>query len=397
MASHGYQDEGATYQGGVGSWMGAPNPYVPAPPVPPRPVTGPTPPTPPPMQYGAQPPQPYVYVPPSANVDLLLHGRSPQEDDDTMAPSSGAATVALPAASIPLSRASRAAVIPGGSGSNTSAVLRSQAPQIPDNIFVPRPPAYTPDSYDVADDEYEQTEVEDPGIYYDSQEPPNPPVKRRRKRRLSDILLLVLAILLIAGGIGYGVWTTMQTAGQVQMKDINGLRVQPDVPISEEELGQMDAKADTGLKFSIPAVNMNVPLGQINEVNNVINPPGFSSVYLIRNLGVSLDKADKGTVYAAAHSLRPPGMAPGNFVINTTSASIIVPVGSTINVGDRKYVMTASEIVDKNALGADEKLWANTPGMLVFITCLQYNDSSKYVNTGGHSPTNAVIIGKLVS
>jgi len=223
-----------------------------------------------------------------------------------------------------------------------------------------------------------------------------PPAKPKTKRRASDVLLLLLAILLIVGGATYGVVAMIQANNQPTSLDMVGHRVTGDDPsmYDEETLAQMEAVEDLGLKFIIDAVELNVPLGEVNEVKGVINPPGFTSAFLIRNRGVGLANADQGTVYVAAHSLRSPGVAPGNFVINISAGNVTVPVGSEIKVGDRTYVMTASSIIDKQQLGNDERLWANTPGMLVFITCLQYTSSAVYKN--GHSPTNAVIIGQLV-
>jgi len=255
-----------------------------------------------------------------------------------------------------------------------------------------------------------QPVVEDPPAYAeDAGEPPiaatrrgsgggtKPPAKPKSKRRVSDILLLVLAISLIVGGATYGVFAMITASNQPTSPDMMGNRVQGDDPsmYDEETLKEMDAVEDLGLKFIIDVVDLNVPLGEVNEVKGVINPPGFKSAFLIRNRGVGLANADQGTVYVAAHSLRSPGVAPGNFVINISAGNITVPVGSEIQVGGRTYVMTASSIIDKKELGADERLWANTPGMLVFITCLQYTSSANYKN--GHSPTNAVLIGQLVS
>jgi len=327
-------------------------------------------------------PKPVVFTPPSSNVAALLRSREPKE---TLV---DAAAKPIFVDEVP-ARASRRAASEDTS-SNVSALLRSQAaatagfdPGYPSRGDY-EPPADEPDEFTAVLDEA------DDGADI-------PPVKT--KRRLSDILLLVLAVMLIAGGATYGIVATIQSHNVQTMVDLEGNHVAPDdnSMFDPNVAKQMDAKDDTGQRFIIDSVNLDVPLGEVNEVGGVINPPGFTSAYLIRNKSVSLDKADTGTVYVAAHSLRSPGKAPGNYVINIAAGNITVPYGATIQVGDRTYVMTSSEIVAKTDLGDDSKLWANTPGMLVFITCLQYDDPSKYKNTGGHSPTNAVIIGQLVS
>ena len=371
-------------------------------------------PTPPPV------PKPIVFTQPSSNVAALLRSRAmkdnpqaapvppvpPAEPVAPVAPVQPAEPVQMaepvqpvapvpPAAEPAPQRASRAAVS-DEPASNISALFRSQAaPVAVAPVTASRAAAPEEDAqYDVFEEQPEEyTAVLDEG----DGETPQPPVKR--KRRASDILLLVLAILLIAGGATYGIYATVHSSLQQTKVDMAGNHVVPDDTsmFDPSTLEAMDANDDIGQRFIIDAVSLDVPLGEVNEVNNVINPPGFSSAYQIRNRGVSLDKADTGTVYVAAHSLRKPGRAPGNYVIDIDTGVITVPDGATIQVGPRTYVMTSSEIIAKTDLGADSKIWADTPGMLVFITCLQYNDASKYKDTGGHSPTNAVIIGQLVS
>jgi len=355
-------------------------------------------PVPPPVQ------KPVVFTPPSSNVAALLRSRASKENPATgpVPPPPVAQPFVdseLPPEAEP-PRASRAAVSDEAS-SNVTALLRSQA-AVTGAITPVAASRGEVQDYDYPaeePDEYTAVLAEDEDGYGDDGGNNNakPPVKRNR--RVSDILLLVLAILLIAGGAIYGIVATMQSNSQQTKVDMVGNHVEPDDPsmFDPQTIEAMDANDDTGQRFIIDAVNLDVPLGEVNEVNNVINPPGFKAAYQIRNRGVSLDKAETGTVYVAAHSLRSPGKAPGNYIISIDAGTVIVPVGSTIQVGSRTYIMKSSQIVAKTDLGADSKIWANTPGMLVFITCLQYNDASKYKNTNGHSPTNAVIIGQLVS
>ena len=218
----------------------------------------------------------------------------------------------------------------------------------------------------------------------------------RKKRRAGDIVLLVLALMLMTGGAIVGAVTLWKSSHEVTFPDLNNRRVIPDdTSIADPGyIEQADAKDDMGLRFKIASVNLDVPLGEVNAVNNVINPPGFTSAYVVRNLGVSMDKASTGTLYVVTHSVRPPGMAPGNFVINIAAGSIIVANGSIINVGDLKYSVTSSFVINKADLDTRPDLWAGTPGLLVFITCLQYPNAADY-NGVGHSHDNAVILAKL--
>jgi len=214
----------------------------------------------------------------------------------------------------------------------------------------------------------------------------------------------VLAVLLIAGGISYGVYTYRKDAASAStatFRDMANKPVAPDDTQIEDPsyVQAADPTPDVGLRFKIPSVNLDVPLGEATVVGGVINPPGFSSVFHLRNLGVALDKAATGPVYVAAHSLRSPGKAPGNYVINEssgTTGTIAVQNGAEIDVGDLVYTVVSSRIIDKTEFSSQTDLWADTPGMLVFITCLQSTTSDGYLSNG-HAKDNAIIVGQLVS
>ena len=223
------------------------------------------------------------------------------------------------------------------------------------------------------------------------------PVPPKRKRRLGALLWLLLPVLLIVGGLAYLGTTLYKNTHEITFTDMAGNKVVPDDPSAQDPsyIENAAVKEDVGVRFKIPSVDLDVPLGEVNQVDGLINPPGFTSVYRVRNMGVTLTDAAKGTVYAVTHSLRAPGKAPGNFVIDIPSGTVTVKNGSEIDVGDLKYTAVSSEIVAKTDLSAQANLWANTPGMLVFITCLQYESTAGYVN--GHSPDNVVIIGQLVT
>jgi len=227
-------------------------------------------------------------------------------------------------------------------------------------------------------------------------------VQPSKRSRAVDILLLLLSVALVAGGVVYGVTSWHSSApsdpGGVQYVDMAGNQVVPDDPQVQDPsyVQSADPQDYNGLHFKIPSVKLDVPLREANVVNNVINPPGYTSVYLMRNIGVPLADAATGTVYVAAHSLRAPGRAPGNFVIDPASGVVVVPDGAEIDVGDRVYSVVSSRTISKPDLSTQADLWAPTPGMLVFITCLQSTSESGY-QADGHAKDNAVIVGQLVS
>jgi len=258
------------------------------------------------------------------------------------------------------------------------------------------PPQVQPEQtlyYDETDDPGDADDLMDAAVEQENTRPPTPP-KTKRKMRISDILILIVAVALMAGGGFFAFQALHQSSSEVTFPDMSGNRVVPDDPSAGDPsfLAQADAVPDTGTRFIIDSVSLDVPLGEVNEVNGVMNPPGFQSAYRVRNRGVTLDNADKGTVYIVAHALQAPGKAPGNYVTDTKTGTVTVQPGDVIKVGDRTYKMVSSEVIAKTALGQDAALWANTPGMLVFVTCMETS-----IDSSGHAVNNAVIVGQLIS
>ncbi len=225
-----------------------------------------------------------------------------------------------------------------------------------------------------------------------------PPEKKRR----GGILLLVLSILLIVAGVTFGVMSflpghslghSLNPATQ-QLRDMDGELVVPDEPIptSSEFTEQLQmVEDDGGDGFVVPSLNLDVPLGSINSVDNALNPPNFTSVFVVRNMGVSLDNADQGTVYMATHAIQH-GHAPGDYF--QKNGQVTLNPGDIIKANNRQYAFVESQVIPKkgdDGLSSHGELWTNDPGRLVLITCL--------LNPDGHSNANdnLVIIAKLVS
>lgn len=172
--------------------------------------------------------------------------------------------------------------------------------------------------------------------------------------------------------------------------DMNGRAVtfDPGEYLSSETLQQMDVVEETGARFKVPSVGLNVPLGAMTMVGNEITPPGFASAYLVRNLGVQPEKASDGTVFLAVHSLRNGAIGPGNYLIDIENQKADLEPGVVINVDGLEYHVTGSTKVGKTDLGKEQSVWANEPGRLVVITCLQRP-------SGGRSLDNIVITAEL--
>ncbi len=219
--------------------------------------------------------------------------------------------------------------------------------------------------------------------------PEEPPLEEEpKKKRKGGVLLLLVAIILVLAGIGGVVWSVWPQFNPPPnaMRDMRGNVVIPD---EDAVVDDPSAKADVGLRFKAPSVNLDVPLGEAREVNGQIAPPGFTSVYRITNLGVTLDKATKGTVYTATHSLRNGGWAPGNALIDIDSQEAKVSPGDKLIVGDRTYSVTETRIIPKPKVASVGDLWdAKVKGRLIVFTCLQNPQNTPSTN-------NVVIIGTL--
>lgn len=168
----------------------------------------------------------------------------------------------------------------------------------------------------------------------------------------------------------------------------NSVAFEPGSMPSAKVVQQMRAVADEGQRFRAPSVGLNVPLGAMTMVDNTITPPGFRSAYRVRNLGVSLQRADHGTVFVAMHSLRGGAVGPGNYLIDVARARARITKGAQIDVGDRKYIVTGTQLIKKTELGSKSAVWRDKPGRLVVITCLQRAQ-------GGPSVDNVVLYAQL--
>jgi hypothetical protein len=121
-------------------------------------------------------------------------------------------------------------------------------------------------------------------------------------------------------------------------------------------------------------VGLDVPLGSLDVVDHVIEPAGFTSAYWVRNLGVAPTDPASGTVFVVMHSLRGGGSAPGNALIDVGNGRARVQSGADLRVDGVDYRVVRTETVGKDDISHDSTIWANTPGRLVVITCLQRPD-----------------------
>ncbi|HEY0246736.1 MAG TPA: class F sortase [Gryllotalpicola sp.] len=206
-------------------------------------------------------------------------------------------------------------------------------------------------------------------------------------RRSRLLLLGVIAAALIAASIVGAIHVMTPTTAGASLTDLRGRAVAPDAGsgLSPALVTDMHAQADTGTRFEVPSVGLDVPLGALDMARNTITPPGFSSAYLVRNLGVAPSASAQGTVFVAMHSLRGGGVGPGNYLIDVAKQKAKVAVGAKIDVAGVEYTITSSRAIGKGDISRDRSVWADVPGRLVVITCLQRRQ-------GGPSLDNLVIV-----
>jgi hypothetical protein len=206
---------------------------------------------------------------------------------------------------------------------------------------------------------------------------------RGRSRKRSTVLwvgVLLIGSLVTAGGTI--AWVVSQgPPARVAALDLSGHPVQVDPgTVAPTTAAAAKVQQDTGQRFVVPAVGLNVALDSLGVANGNITPPGFTSAYLVRNLGTTLTRAATGTVYVVMHSIRGGGVGPGNYLQNSKTGSTSLHTGDIITVGGVDYRMASSTLVLKTQLPADSNVWANIPRRLIVITCLEKTDGSPSTN-----------------
>lgn len=219
---------------------------------------------------------------------------------------------------------------------------------------------------------------------------------KRAERRRDRVVVALLAVLAVVAGLGL-VW--FGVGGDLGLRlpggdagggfvDMDGRTVVPDEDAVVEDPAS-DATPDIGERFIVESVGLDVPLGTARMTGNRIAPPGFTSAYVMSNLGAGIEKPESGTVFVAAHSLRGGGRAPGNYLIDVPGRGAAVHPGDTINVAGLRYRVTQTRVIPKGQIADVSDVWADVPGRLVVFTCLQNPQNTP-------STENLVIIGELV-
>lgn len=201
--------------------------------------------------------------------------------------------------------------------------------------------------------------------------------KRRRTSTVALLAAATIASLAVVGGL-IGAATNAPGPGTANVSGtaMNGKQVTLDAGESADAAQKSNAVAATGDRLNVPSVGLDVPVGALNAVDGQITPPGFQEAYVVRNMGTTLADRHEGTVFVVMHSLRGGAIGPGNYLIDVDAQRSDVAVGSVVHVGDATYTVTGSNRITKRTIADDAKTWADVPGRLVLITCLQRPDGS---------------------
>jgi hypothetical protein len=212
-----------------------------------------------------------------------------------------------------------------------------------------------------------------------------------RRRRMPIVIVIGGAVLLVAAGViafsPANIFNSPSETPSQASKDLRGQTVVLDPGETPEPAASAKAIRSIGTTVKVPSVGLDVPLGALNAVDGQITPPGFTSAYWVRNMGVPVSDGKSGTVFIVMHSLRGGGVAPGNYLTNVKTQTSKVKVGATVEVAEVMYTVTGSQLIDKKTIARNSSVWTNTPNRLLLITCLEHAN-------GSASTDNLVITAK---
>lgn len=188
--------------------------------------------------------------------------------------------------------------------------------------------------------------------------------------------VIVAAVLVVASLIAAMLFLSkgMEKENEVSLEE----------PPTEEEIAEMDIKPLEG-DLVVESVGLATSLKEMSLVNNVINPPGFDSAYMVRGWGTP-DNPEQNTI-VALHSIKGRDV-PGNKLMDMEGKRTTVEKGDIIKVQGKSYRVYGATTLGKEAVSQDDKLWENHPGKLLLFTCLQRN--------AGYSVENVVIQASMV-
>lgn len=229
---------------------------------------------------------------------------------------------------------------------------------------------------------------------------------RRRALQLGSLTLIGTGIGLATGVIDprapfFGIpalWANgRDEAARLSAEDTADDGVNGSVPLDLEgravayedgiDSARMRITPASGQRFDVPSVGLNAPLNMMSTIRSPdggreATPPGFRSVYVLRDLGIGQlgEGQREGRVIALAHSAMG-RVGPGNYLIDNHSGDPVIGAGEHMVCAGVDYVIARVEQIKKTALPHREDVWGNDPGTLSFITCRQIGGPRTTHNT----------------
>jgi hypothetical protein len=210
-----------------------------------------------------------------------------------------------------------------------------------------------------------------------------------RSRRAPRRSVLVLFLVLFLAGVVLVASSLVLRAGTPVDLEGNAVALgEGDVP-DAGVIAEMDVVADSGLRFTVPALGMDVPMGELSVVRSALTPPGFVQAYRVRNLGVGLDQAVRRDG-VRGDALGQSRVRPGQLPLRRGERHRPRDGGGRDDGGGHRLRggWLAAHRQDRPA-DHGQALWTDEPGRVVVITCLQ--------RTQGRSLQNLVITGHLAA
>lgn len=161
-------------------------------------------------------------------------------------------------------------------------------------------------------------------------------------------------------------------------RDMNGHKIKHDERVRTDP--RMTQIPNIGKRFKIPSVGLDVTLGKVNEVNGIIRPTNYTSVFYVANKGVPYNMTNKGTTYIVTHALDKGGVAPGNFLVDSYKRVARVKKGTPVYAGDKKFTVMKSFRAGKSLISKNSKIWdSHIKGRMVIITCFPNSNDNQVI------------------
>ncbi|KAB3519951.1 hypothetical protein GC425_08545 [Corynebacterium sp. zg254] len=139
---------------------------------------------------------------------------------------------------------------------------------------------------------------------------------------------------------------------------------------------EMNQVTETGERFAIPSLKLNVKLGSVTSFNGVIEPLNYTDAFVVSDYSDGYSNPEDGSVTVVAHALDRGGYAPGNYVFNTETHKSLVEDGQIIAAGPGIFKITEQRTVKKADMPGQASIWNNQPRTLHFITCVPNSDEN---------------------